>query len=125
MVDLEPARLPAWRGDYTSPSRVKSSLPFVESARGEYTHRVRSATVYTVINATAFTPKGTMHAAVNCWCGMTLLLSAKKRSRLVAEPSEGRPICATCEGRAIGAGQLGTQEIAGRAVKYSPKRGSA
>jgi len=98
---------------------AKRSLPFAESGAGKYTHRVRSVQII------ALDPKQwPAHIAVSCWCGQSVLISEKrqhKASRIVAEPS--RVLCATCEGRAIGAGQLGAQEIGGRAVMFSPQRG--
>lgn len=95
---------------------VKSALPFIESRSGRYTHRVRSASLHTVCGST--------HMSVKCWCGMHINISRRNPNRLTAEPS-GRPICATCEGRAIGAGQLGAREIAGRQVMYQARCGVA
>lgn len=95
---------------------VKKSLPFVESIRGVYTHRVRHVTVYT--------GEGKSHMAITCWCGMSICISSRKPNRLVAEPSNGRKVCATCEGRVVGAGAAGLQEINGRQVKYTPRRAS-
>lgn len=114
MVSLLRPKNPDRRNTYAS-----KSLPFVESGAGRYTHRVRTFSLVTM-HAPTYPP----HAAASCWCGMTILISAKPRHRgnsLAAEPS--RAICATCEGRAIGAGQLGTPEIAGRPVIFSPRRG--
>lgn len=89
---------------------ITAALPFVYSRDGEYAHRVRSATLHTCrVN-------GRTHAAYKCWCGMTLL---SKRARLADAPGT-RPICATCEGRSVGAGLLGAREIAGRAVMFRP-----
>lgn len=98
---------------------AKRSLPFAESAGGKYTHRVRSVQII------ALDPKQwPAHIAINCWCGTSILISNKRHhrdNRIVAEQS--RVLCATCEGRAIGAGQLGAQEIGGRPVMFSPQRG--
>lgn len=112
MVALLPPRYRDARNVYAA-----KSLPFVESGAGRYTHRVRSLSLVTM-----HSPRHQPHSAAACWCGMTVLLSPKHchaRSRLVAEPT--RVLCATCEGRAIGAGQLGTPEIAGRPVMFSPR----
>lgn len=92
---------------------VRRSVPFVESFYGTYTHRVRSITMHELLNKS--------HMSVGCWCGMTINLSQHRRNRLLLEPSQGRPICATCEGRAIGSGQLGAREILGRPVMFSPR----
>lgn len=91
------------------------SLPFVESGKGRYTHRVREFCVIGI-----HVPRHQPYGAASCWCGTTVLLGNRHRgSALVAEPS--RALCATCEGRAIGAGQLGAQEIAGKPVIFSPR----
>ena len=123
MVNLEYARLPDWRAPIgpTTYIRVKRSLPFVESSAGKYTHRVRSIVI--MAHDEPLRRIGIAHTAVHCWCGMTILISKKRchsSNMLVVDPS--RVLCATCEGRAIGAGQLGTAEIAGRPVMFSPHR---
>lgn len=110
LIDLLPVRR-RWKDALYA----KRSLPFVESLRGNYAHRVRSVAYYTL-----HSPRHPPHAAVKCWCGQTILIGGKRESaQLVADVS--LPICATCEGRAIGAGQVGAREIAGRPVMYSPK----
>ena len=108
MVQLERKNLSWARGA----TPVKSSLPFVESRAGRYTHRVRSAALHTLL--------GKSHMGIKCWCGMVILISKKKPNRLTDSPDSGRPMCATCEGRAIGAGQVGAREIAGRPVMFQP-----
>lgn len=108
MVPLERRNMP-WA---LHAVQVKAAPPFVEAISGRYTHRVRSAALHTICGKT--------HMSVQCWCGMHINVSVKRPNRLTDEPS-GRPICATCEGRAIGAGQLGAREIAGREVLYQPK----
>jgi hypothetical protein len=109
MVPVEPARRALARG--LCVATVSRAAPFVESGAGEYTHRTRQVTVHSLLGRT--------HMAVRAWCGMTLLISPpKKKGRLVFTPGQGRPICATCDGRAIGAGLLGAREIAGREVMY-------
>ena len=114
MVALLRPRNPDARNVYAS-----KSLPFAESGAGRYTHRVRE---FCVINMHA--PTFAPHAAASCWCGVTILIGSKPKQRgnsLVSVPS--RVLCATCEGRAIGAGQLGAQEIAGQPVMFSPRNG--
>ena len=116
MVQLLPPRNRDARNVYAS-----KSLPFVESGSGKYTHRIRTLSLVTM-----HSPRHQPHSAASCWCGMTILLSPKHchaRSRIVAEPS--RVLCATCEGRAIGAGQLGAAEIAGRPMMFSPRMGQS
>lgn len=120
-VILERARFPNWRGGCVY-SAVTRSLPFIESAFGRYTHRVRSIVVITDAES------GKSHSVARCWCGQGVPVHSNSPHRrrfpvgsLLAEPSD-RPVCATCEGRAIGSGQLGAREIAGRLVMYSPHR---
>lgn len=114
MIALEPCRYIQRKG-YGSEKfmPIKKALPFAESARGEYTHRVRHVSL--------FIGDSIPRLGIECWCAMHLLVAKGKFGRLVPEPSEGRPICATCEGRAIGAGLLGAREIAGRPVMYRGK----
>lgn len=93
--------------------RARESLPFAESARGLYSHRVRYVALHQL---RGFEP----HLAAGCWCGATVLISKRKPGRLVEAPSDGFLVCATCEGRAIGSGQLGSRLIAGREVMFRP-----
>lgn len=114
MIDIEPSSfLSHPMCDKQTTLSAKKSKPFVESFMGYYAHRVRHVTLYS--------REGGSHIAVNCWCGMTICISNRKPSRLVEFPSQGKPICATCEGRAIGAGVDGSREIAGRQVMFSPR----
>ena len=111
MIDIDVRRMGAFMKQKTI--SAKRSLPFVQALGGKYTHRVRFLTLHNSLE--------TPHAAIQCWCGVLLLASEKKGNgtKLLAEPSE-RPICATCEGRAIGAGKVGAREINGKPVMFSP-----
>jgi len=95
--------------------RIKQSLPYAESDAGHYTHRVRSAAIYTML--------GKQHMGIRCWCGMSLTIGGTRSagSKFVAVPSLGRPVCATCEGRAIGAGLEDSHKINGRMVRFQPQ----
>lgn len=113
MITLEPSRHIKRKGwGHENCKAIKKSVPFVEAKCGEYTHRVRHVTLITFMNKS--------HFSVKCWCGMSLNFggSGKGKGQFVKNPSEGRPMCATCEGRAIGAGLLGAREISGRPVMY-------
>ena len=114
MVTLLPWRYRSWPHLNRPPiCQVSRSKPFCESGAGRYTHRVRSAALYSA--------GGRSHLAVKLWCGAHLCIGVNHPgSQLTDAPSGGRLICATCEGRAIGAGQLGAREIAGRAVRFAP-----
>lgn len=107
-----------WRGA----TPIKKSLPFYERIGEGYVHRVRSA-------AHHYTSKdGSMtHTSYHFWCGAVgFLYPAGKQNRkkkpavLTAELTAGRVLCATCEARAIGAGQLGLEKIGEHFVKYRP-----
>lgn len=114
MIQLERHKPPPYKPAAVRMMNVKRALPFVASDAGEYIHRVRSAVVYEVCEKA--------HMAVSCWCGMTLLVSKRKKGRMLSEPVAGRPMCATCEGRAIGAGQEASHKINGRLVKFTPQQ---
>ncbi|WP_098715271.1 hypothetical protein [Acinetobacter baumannii] len=113
MITLEPSRYMKRKGFGNENCKaIKQSVPFVEARRGEYTHRVLHVTLVTFRNKS--------HFAVHCWCGMTMCGggTGKGTGILLDTPSANRPMCATCEGRVIGAGLLGSREISGRQVMY-------
>ena len=64
------------------------------------------------------------HTSFSAWCGQTGFHSKGRHGslRLTDNPPDDLPLCATCEGRAIGAGQLGATVIAGRQVIFTPRR---
>lgn len=95
---------------------ILKSLPFFRTHSGVYLHRVRSGRIYMREGQAS-------HTAVKFWCGQTGFFSAKKhpRAQFFADVPDGEVICATCEGRAIGSGQLGSHQINGRIVKFSPR----
>jgi len=113
MVDLE--RRPNTIATGGIVAHAKRSVPFVMSLRGMYVHRVRDIVLHNLC--------GGVHMSVSCWCGQSLLISKRKAGVLLAEVPDGRPVCATCEGRAIGAGKADVQTINGRPAMFSPRRG--
>lgn len=60
------------------------------------------------------------HTAFAAWCSQSLL--TKNGLKLTDDPPRDLPVCGTCEGRARGAGQLESREIAGRQVVFSPRK---
>lgn len=112
-VDLvDDYRPDTWRpSGVAAPLIVRRSLPFVTSLRrtATLTHRVRSARIY---------PGGSL--AVTAWCGQGFTV-APGRAELGAEPHPGYPVCATCEGRAVGAGQITSDVIVGHPVVFTPR----
>lgn len=107
-----------WRGS----TPIKRSLPFYERDGEGYVHRVRSGAHHYDRDTGSL-----RHTSFGFWCGLHgFILPAGKRlgrkmpARLVTEPTPGRVVCATCEARAIGSGQLGSAKIGRHFVKYKP-----
>lgn len=98
---------------------VKMAPPFYYSPVRRV-HRVRSVTLH------YWNGKFT-HTSVILWCGAQGWLGKRKNNNkvpgtLTAEPPDHCDYCATCEGRAIGAGQLASRKINGRMVLFTPKQ---
>lgn len=98
-----------WRED-----PIKKSVPFYRSRRGTYTHRIRSGTVKVREGRETV-------ASFHMWCGQLGFIGDKHGGEIMDDVPATAIICATCEGRAIGSGMLGTPMICGRIVKYSPQ----
>jgi hypothetical protein len=100
---------------------LKESLPFYEREGAGYVHRVRDVTVHYKGEKSQ---SKISHVSVQFWCGACGFTGPKRgrsAAAIVETPSNNRPVCATCEGRAIGSGQLGSREIAGREVSFRPQ----
>lgn len=101
--------------------RVARMLPFYQREGDGYVHRVRSA-------IHVYERNGDLrHTGVHFWCGRQGFLypagkqdKRKKLAMVTSEPSPGRVVCATCEGRAIGAGQVEGNKIGDHFVKFRP-----
>lgn len=95
---------------------ITAMKPFFQRAPGYYVHRPRSARYHV--------SKGEVtHISISHWCGGNGFLSNEwKSGKLFDAVPEGEVLCATCEGKAIGAGVVGAREINGRPVMYSPRR---
>jgi hypothetical protein len=91
---------------------VQRSLPFVWSRLGVMSHRVRYVTLYKRDGATY-----SVH--VTAWCGQGVGTAASP-SKLSDAPHPDRPVCGTCHGRAIGAGQIDEE---GTPLLFSPRTG--
>lgn len=91
---------------------VQFSLPYFKTRQGEYFHRVRHANNH-------WRGGELSHTSVGFWCGNGGFIGEK--GRLYAKIPEGGVLCATCEGKAIGAGLDGERKINGKKVMYSPK----
>jgi hypothetical protein len=103
-----------------------AGLPFYRSDSGVIYHRVRSLTIHQLVSS-----EGPVysHTSVQFWCGNSGFidrgcdLRRRRRSagRLYETIDSSTPLCATCEGRAIGAGQIDSGKINGRPVIYRPR----
>jgi len=91
---------------------VKLSLPFYIARLGKYFHRVRSSSNH-------WRNGKYSHTSVSFWCGGIGFVGDK--GTLHGEVHENGTLCATCEGRAVGAGLDGVRMINGRSVMYSPR----
>lgn len=108
-----------WRrakGDYVVP--IRSALPFCKSPRSGLYHRPRSGELH-------YANWHLSHVAVSFWCGSMGYVQHGRARRVVWTLCEDLPenavLCATCEGRAIGAGQIDSRTISGRTVLFSPR----
>lgn len=98
--------------------QITRSLPFYKKRNGEYVHRVRRMGHCIVRRTGEYS-----HTFVEFWCGGSGFLGSEKREGnvLLAEPPQNTVCCATCEGRAIGAGLTSSREICGRVVMFKPR----
>lgn len=119
MIRLPEPKKSAWEGGIKNVP-VTFAYPYFKTGMGAYTHRVRTAITH--VNKA----KGqNSHVSLSAWCGVVGFLSEKPRARNAnqfAEVPEHAILCATCEGRAIGAGMDGTREINSRSVIFSPRK---
>lgn len=90
---------------------VRYALPYYKSRRGDYFHRLRSASQH-------WRNGEYSHTSLGFWCGNSGQLN---NGQMYSDIPEGGVLCATCEARAIGAGMDGARYINGRAVMYSPR----
>lgn len=111
-VSLETRRLSGFRPPDRTEAPVRFALPYYKSERGQYVHRLRYGTAHYWSGVFKW-------ISYSMWCGS---LGWSTRGHLYAEIPEGQLLCATCEGRAIGAGLDGARTINGRPVIYSPRR---
>lgn len=122
MVELQLKAQRGWKNPRSAEMSLTKSLPFYRSRQGHYVHRVRSGTVYFYDNVA-------QHTSFRLWCGqigsvgVTLKYPRHRPSKgdLFSDVPKHAVLCATCEGRAVGAGQLGSRMICGRIVRFSPR----
>lgn len=117
MIELKPCKSTyrkTWMPDGMIHKAIKKSLPFLESSRGYYAHRVKHVTMQTF--------NGKSHFIIKVWCGASFCNggSGKGETMFKRNPTDGKPVCATCEGRFIGSGESGERKINGIDVMYRP-----
>lgn len=113
-IDLKESKKPMWQSPNHKVKTVRKSLPFVESFRGCYAHRVRHVDMHTNY-------KGESWFAIKTWCGASFCngaIGSKGQTFFTERPTRNKPVCATCEGRFIGSGLDGDRVINGRNVMY-------
>ena len=110
-IKLQPYRYSEHRKESVIP--LTKSLPYFKSnnTNSKYFHRVRYGARHDCLG---------VHYSIGFWCGGGGFIG--KKGQLYAELPEDAVLCATCEGRAIGAGMDKTHTINGRFVKYSPRK---
>ena len=65
---------------------------------------------------------GRKHMSFSLYCGQIGSISADRpRGILLKELERGEVMCATCMGKAVGAGKFGVRMIKGKPVLFSPK----
>lgn len=82
--------------------------PFVENTKATLIHRVRHVTTHKIGD------RWKAHIAVTMWCGNGS--TGTKKFTFLAEPPQGRILCARCEDAAVGFGHPSAESIAGRHV---------
>ena len=97
--------------EHISHASITHSLPFYSSRRGEYVHVVRSATAIYFDNEY-------QHTSYRLWCGQIGSMPGKG---ILTSNNDQSPYCATCIGKAIGAGVFDERFINGLPVMYRPK----
>lgn len=94
---------------------LTQAYPFFRSAFGHYIHRIKSGQIH--IRDGEYS-----HTHFHLWCGQIGYHSeGKRRGELFSKAPERGVFCATCEGRAIGAGMDGARVINGRPVLFNSR----
>jgi len=103
------------------PVRAKSALPFFATRRMSRFHRVRSLTTfYHWDKYDSFKNPYVHHVSVHAWCGQATSLD--KGAMLREEPLDSWPVCAMCEAKAMGAGQVDSKTLTGRTLIFTPRK---
>lgn len=89
------------------------AAPFFKSNEGTYVHRIRSARYYARIEGSRFPG----HYSLSLFCGQ---IGYPSKGRLIQDPGQ-MILCATCEGRAVGAGMDPVGLLVKKPVKFAPR----
>ncbi len=87
------------------------SVPFVLNPRGHLIHRVR----YVSTRIRGQSKKDTPHY----WCGNATFSGPVE---FLEQPPDGRLLCAVCESKAVQAGEMTAEQLAGRHVHIGVMR---
>lgn len=104
--NLQPRFRDGWRGQH-GPDHWEESEPYFVNPRGVLIHRVRSVRTYR-------DGEKVTHYSMTCLCGEQF--GFHNLENLVAEPPEGRLLCARCESVAAEKGLPSSEELTGRHV---------
>ena len=119
-------REPDWSfNPHISNISVSRCLPFYQGNPNSYVHRIRYGTIHNWQGEYS-------HTSFQFWCGGNGFLRHHQRKAngsrgriigglIYAVPPDKTVSCATCEGRAIGAGLTESRMIAGRMLVFSPR----
>ena len=106
----------SWRPPGHETLNISFALPFYLGKPGCYVHRIRRGKTYLRDGKYS-------HTCFSFWCGGNGHLGkSHPQARIMAEAPEHEVFCATCEGRAIGAGFEQSHVINGRMVRFSPRK---
>lgn len=99
------------------PFPVKRCLPLFRrrNSRSQYVHRIRSANVH--LHFAGYF-RGESWVSYQFWCGST---GTSSKGQATADIAPHEILCATCEGRAVGAGMPPYRLIPVGPVKFSPR----
>ena len=119
MIRLQESKISTWEGGMKSVP-VAFAYPYFRSGFGTYVHRVRTAITH--VNKDK---RENSHVSLTAWCGCVGFLHPTPKTKSATQWSElpdHALACATCEGRAIGAGLNSSRVINGIEVIFTPRK---
>lgn len=94
---------------------ITMAYPYYQSKPDKPIHRIRSGGIH-------IWDGKYKHHHFKLWCGNLGFIAPNRDSALLPDAPTDAMFCATCEGRAIGAGMDGSRTINGRMVCYSIRK---